>query len=51
MYLNSEGIILRQREATGGRRMVLLFTKKYGKISAGMFDKRKSGKTSAARSI
>ena len=35
MYINSEGIIFRQVKATGGRRMILLFTKKYGKISAG----------------
>ncbi|TDP54589.1 DNA repair protein RecO [Aminicella lysinilytica] len=35
MYLNSEGIIFRQTKATGGRRMILLFTKKYGKISVG----------------
>lgn len=35
MYINSEGIIFRQVKATSGRRMLLLFTKKYGKISAG----------------
>lgn len=35
MYTSTEGIIFRQVKATGGRRMLLLFTKKYGKISAG----------------
>jgi len=35
MFIDTEGIILRQTKATGGRRMVLLFSKKYGKISAG----------------
>lgn len=35
MFITSEGIILRQTKISGGRRMILLFTKKYGKISAG----------------
>jgi DNA repair protein RecO len=35
MYLNSDGIIFRQTKATGGRKMILLFTRKYGKISVG----------------
>ncbi len=35
MYTESEGIILRQIKALGGRRMILVFTEKYGKISAG----------------
>lgn len=35
MYISTEGIIFRQVKAAGGRRMILLFTKKYGKISAG----------------
>ncbi|MBQ3123690.1 MAG: DNA repair protein RecO [Firmicutes bacterium] len=35
MYTDSEGIILRQVKTTNGRRMVLLFSRKYGKISAG----------------
>lgn len=35
MYTDSEGIVLRQVKTTNGRRMVLLFSKKYGKISAG----------------
>jgi len=51
MYLNSEGIIFRQTRATGGRRMILLFTKKYGKISAGssMNEKSKSRTSLALR--
>ena len=35
MYVNTEGIILRQTKTVNGRKMVLLFSKKYGKISAG----------------
>lgn len=51
MYLNSEGIIFRQTRATGGRRMILLFTKKYGKISVGsaMDSKGKSRSSLAMR--
>lgn len=35
MYTDTEGIILKQIKTVSGRRMVLLFSKKYGKISAG----------------
>ncbi len=35
MYTDSEGIILRQIKTANGRRMILLFSRKYGKISAG----------------
>ena len=35
MYTDTEGIILRQVKTVNGRRMVLLFSRKYGKISAG----------------
>lgn len=35
MLTDTEGIILRQIKTTGGRRMVLLFSRKYGKISVG----------------
>lgn len=35
MHINSEGIVFRQVKTTGGRKMIHLFTKKYGKISAG----------------
>ena len=35
MVLNTEGIILRQTRMVQGRRMILLFTKEYGKLSVG----------------
>lgn len=35
MYIDTEGIILKQIKTINGRRMVLLFSRKYGKISAG----------------
>lgn len=35
MYTDTEGIVLKQLKIPGGRRMVLLFSKKFGKISAG----------------
>lgn len=35
MYTSSEGIVFRQVKTAGGRKMLLLFTKNYGKISAG----------------
>lgn len=35
MYTETEGIILRQTKTVRGRRMVLLFSKKFGKISVG----------------
>jgi len=35
MYTDSEGIILKQIKTSYGRRMIVLFSKKYGKISAG----------------
>ena len=35
MSFNTEGIIFRQTRMVQGRRMILLFTKEYGKISVG----------------
>ena len=35
MNINAEGIVLRQRKIAGNRRMIVLFTKQYGKLSAG----------------
>lgn len=35
MVTDTEGIVLRQTKALGGRRMITLFSKKYGKISVG----------------
>ena len=35
MYITSEGIILKQTKILGGRRMITIFSKNYGKISCG----------------
>ena len=35
MYTETEGIILKQTKIVGGRRMLVMFSKKFGKISAG----------------
>ena len=35
MIVNAEGIVLRQRKIANNRRMIEIFTKQYGKISAG----------------
>ena len=35
MITDTEGIVLRQTKASGGRRMISLFSKKFGKISVG----------------
>ena len=35
MYIDTEGIILRQVKTVNGRRILSMFTKKYGKIGAG----------------
>jgi len=35
MYISSDGIILKQIKASGGRKMMTLFTRNYGKISVG----------------
>lgn len=35
MYTETEGIVLRQTKTAGGRRMITVLTKRYGKISAG----------------
>ena len=35
MIINTEGIVLRQRKIAGNRRMIVIFTRQYGKISAG----------------
>lgn len=47
MYISAEGIVFRQVKAAGGRKMLLLFTKKYGKISAGSSINEKGKKRSA----
>lgn len=35
MQITSDGIVLRQRKIANNRRMIVIFTKQYGKISAG----------------
>ncbi len=49
MLTDTEGIVLRQVKTSYGRRMILLFSKKYGKISAGTgINERGKGKSSLA---
>ena len=49
MITETEGIILRQTKIAGGRRMVVLFSKQYGKISAGTgLNERSRGKQALA---
>lgn len=51
MYTNSEGIVLRQIKTTGGRRIVIIFTKRYGKISMGTGSNERNAKSKAALAI
>lgn len=49
MYTETEGIILRQTKTVNGRRMLTLFSLKYGKISAGTgINERSRGKNALA---
>jgi len=49
MYIDSEGIILKQIKTVNGRRMILLFSRQYGKISAGTsISERGKNKTALA---
>ena len=49
MLTDTEGIVLRQIKTSYNRRMILLFSKKYGKISAGTSIQEKGrGKSSLA---
>lgn len=49
MLLTAEGIVLKQRKIAGNRRMIVLFTKEYGKISAGTgMNERSKGKAALA---
>lgn len=47
MYTDTEGIIFKQIKTVNGRRMILLFSKKYGKISAGTGISEKGRRKSA----
>ncbi|MBQ6440617.1 MAG: DNA repair protein RecO [Mogibacterium sp.] len=42
MIITTEGIVLRQRKIANNRRMIVLFTKQYGKLSAGTSVNEKS---------
>ena len=42
MIINTEGIVLRQRKIAGNRRMIVIFTRRHGKISAGTSINEKS---------
>jgi len=49
MYIDTDGIVLRQTKTLNGRRMILLFTRQYGKISAGTsISERGKNKTALA---
>ena len=47
MIITTEGIVLRQRKIANNRRMIVLFTKRYGKLSAGTSINEKSRSRSA----
>ena len=47
MIITTEGIVLRQRKIANNRRMIVLFTKRYGKLSAGTSVNEKSRSRSA----
>ncbi len=42
MLITAEGIVIKQRKIAGNRRMIVIFTKRYGKISAGTSINEKS---------
>lgn len=49
MIITTEGIVLRQRKIANNRRMIVIFTKQYGKLSAGTSINEKSrGKSALA---
>jgi len=49
MLITSEGIVLKQRKIAGNRRMLTVFTKNYGKISAGTsLNEKSKGKSALA---
>lgn len=47
MIVNAEGIVLRQRKIANNRRMIVLFTRQYGKLSAGTSINERSRSKSA----
>lgn len=50
MLINTEGVVLKQRKIANNRRMITIFTKNYGKISAGTSLSEK-GKTKSALAL
>jgi DNA repair protein RecO (recombination protein O) len=50
MFTDTEGIVFRQVKTVNGRRMVLLFSRKYGKISAGT-DISEKGKSKSSLAL
>lgn len=49
MIVESEGIVLKQRKIANNRRMIVIFTKKYGKINAGTnINEKRRGKSALA---
>lgn len=51
MYTDTEGVVLKQVKIAGGRRMVHIFTQKYGKISVGTGMTERNSKSKAALAI
>ena len=50
MLISTEGIVLKQRKIANNRRMIVIFTKQYGKISAGTSINEK-GRTKSALAL
>ena len=48
MRTETEGIVLREVKATGGRTMLLMFSQKYGKISVGVGPEEKRSKSKSS---
>lgn len=49
MIVESEGIVLKQRKIANNRRMIVIFTKRYGKINAGTnINEKRRGKSALA---
>lgn len=51
MYTDTDGIVLRQVKASAGRRIILILTRKYGKISVGSSMTERKTRSKAALSI
>ena len=51
MFTDTEGMVLKQVKIAGGRRMIHIFTQKYGKISVGTGMTERNSKSKAALAI